>query len=135
MLNVDGLRALTVLGIVCSGALQSRALPLANEDITEVPGIGPAAAKKLADAEDDDEKITNTWQLMGKFLMLKGPDEDGHKVESNEHMQKFWHWMAEKGISSHRSAIVRAIAEKMNGMTPGIYDASDYVDDDDDDDE
>jgi hypothetical protein len=101
-------------------------------DITEVPGIGPAAAKKLADAEDDDEKITNTWQLMGKFLMLKGPDEDGHKVESNEHMQKFWHWMAEKGISSHRSAIVRAIAEKMNGMTPGIYDASDYVDDDDD---
>ena len=36
MLNVDGLRALTVLGIVCSGALQSRALPLTNEDITEL---------------------------------------------------------------------------------------------------
>ena len=64
-----------------------------------------------------------------KFLMLKGPDEDGHKVESNEHMQKFWHWLAEKGISSHRSAIVLAIAEKMNTMMPGIYDPSDYDDD------
>ena len=101
-------------------------------NIEGVPGIGPAAAKKLADADDDDERVTNTWQLIGKFLMLKGPDEDGHKVESNEHMQKFWHWLAEKGISSHRSAIVRAIAEKMNGMMPGIYDASDYVDDDED---
>lgn len=34
-------------------------------DITEVPGIGPAAAKKLADGEGD-ESITNTYQLIGK---------------------------------------------------------------------
>ena len=98
-------------------------------DLNEVPGLGPAAIKKLQDASDDDDKVTNTFQLVGKFLMLKGPDEDGHKVESNEHMQKFWHWLAEKGISSHRSAIVLAIAEKMNTMMPGIYDPSDYDDD------
>ena len=32
---------------------------------TEVPGIGPAAAKKLASGEGD-EAITNTYQLIGK---------------------------------------------------------------------
>ena len=89
-------------------------------DLNEVPGLGPATIKKLQDASDVDEKVTNTFQLVGKFLMLKGPDEDGHKVESNEHMQKFWHWLAEKGISSHRSAIVLAIAEKMNTMMLGL---------------
>lgn len=34
-------------------------------EITEVPGIGPAASKKLAAGEGDD-KITNTYQLIGK---------------------------------------------------------------------
>lgn len=34
-------------------------------DITEVPGIGPAAAKKLAEGEPDDQ-VTNTYQLIGK---------------------------------------------------------------------
>mmetsp|Transcript_7098 Transcript_7098/g.10819 ORF Transcript_7098/g.10819 Transcript_7098/m.10819 type:complete len:151 (+) Transcript_7098:329-781(+) len=100
-------------------------------DLSEVPGIGPAAIKKLADAENDDDKITNTFQLIGKFLMLKGPDEDGNKVETREHMEKFWYFLQEKGISSHRSGIVRCIAEKVNGMMPGIYDASEYADDDD----
>lgn len=38
-------------------------------DITEVPGIGPAAAKKLADGEHD-ECITNTYQLIGKVSCL-----------------------------------------------------------------
>jgi len=34
-------------------------------DITEVPGIGPSAAKKLADGELDDS-VSNTFQLIGK---------------------------------------------------------------------
>ncbi|GMH53566.1 hypothetical protein TrLO_g206 [Triparma laevis f. longispina] len=100
-------------------------------DITEVPGIGPAAAKSLAAGEADD-KITNSFQLVGKFLALKGPDSDGHKVESVEHMEKFWYFLQEKGIKAHRSAIVNAIAEKMNTMMPGIYDADAYGDDEDD---
>lgn len=104
-------------------------------DLSEVPGIGPAAIKKLAEAENDDDKITNTFQLIGRFLMLKGPDVDGNKVETREHMQKFWYFLQETGISSHRSGIVRCIAEKVNGMMPGIYDASQYDEDDDDSDE
>jgi hypothetical protein len=112
-------------------------------DLSEVPGIGPAAIKKLSSGEEED-KITNTFQLIGKFLMLKGPDGDGNgdgedgsdgKVDTVEHMERFWFFLQEKGISSHRSGIVRCIAEKVNGMMPGIYDASQYADDDDDDDD
>jgi hypothetical protein len=98
-------------------------------DVTEVPGIGPAAAKKLACGEGD-EKVTNTYQLIGKFLMLKGPDEDDNKVESMEHCEKFWYWLQDKGISAHRSAIVKAVACKVNGLLPGVYDPDLYDDDD-----
>mmetsp|Transcript_42128 Transcript_42128/g.61793 ORF Transcript_42128/g.61793 Transcript_42128/m.61793 type:complete len:136 (+) Transcript_42128:109-516(+) len=104
-------------------------------ELTEVPGIGPAAAKKLAAGDDESEMVTNTFQLFGKFLSLKGPDDEEEKVESMEHMEKFWYWLQNKGITAHRSAIVKAIAEKMNGMMPGIYDASAYGEDEDDDDE
>lgn len=34
-------------------------------ELTSVPGIGPAGAAKLAMGEGD-EKITNTYQLIGK---------------------------------------------------------------------
>lgn len=67
--------------------------------------------------------------------MLKGPETDEHKVDSIEHCEKFWYWLQEKGISAHRSAIVKAIAMKVNGMLPGVYDPLAYGDDDDDDDE
>jgi hypothetical protein len=41
-------------------------------DLTEVPGIGKAAVTKLgAEGEDGEEAVTNTFQLIGKFLMLK----------------------------------------------------------------
>jgi len=60
--------------------------------------------------------------------MLKGPDSDDHNVSSVEHCEKFWFWLQFVGVSSHRSAIVRAIAEKVNTMMPGIYDASAYDD-------
>jgi hypothetical protein len=39
-------------------------------DLSEVPGIGPKAIELLAEGEGDD-RITNTYQLFGKFLMLK----------------------------------------------------------------
>jgi hypothetical protein len=101
-------------------------------DLEDVPGIGPAAVKRLADG---DEKITNCYQLFGKFLMLRGPDTPEHKVENIEHTEKFWHWLKQKGISSHRSAIVRAIAEKSATFFTGIYDANEWGDDDDEEDE
>lgn len=70
-----------------------------------------------------------------KFLMLKGPDSDDNKVESMEHCEKFWFWLQDKGISAHRSAIVKAIALKVNGLLPGVYDPDLYDDDEDSDDE
>eukprot|EP00934_Nitzschia_sp_Nitz4_P007324 Nitzschia sp. Nitz4//scaffold82_size85912//19769//20413//NITZ4_005131-RA/size85912-snap-gene-0.131-mRNA-1//1//CDS//3329558805//7314//frame0 len=101
-------------------------------DLSEVPGIGPAAIAKLKESEDEAEKITNSYQLFGKFLMLKGPGHDGAtQVEPIEHTEKFWIYLKNRGISSHRSAIVRAIAEKSATFFGGIYDANDYADDDD----
>ncbi|GKZ01343.1 hypothetical protein MPSEU_001085300 [Mayamaea pseudoterrestris] len=93
-------------------------------DLQEVPGIGPAAALKLVNC---DEQITNTWMLFGKYLMLKGPDTvkaDGEKeeVDCAEHNNRFWFWLKATGISAHRSAIVQAIAEKSAQFFPGIYD-------------
>lgn len=35
-------------------------------DLTEVPGIGPKTAEKLADGSEDGESVTNTYQLVGK---------------------------------------------------------------------
>jgi hypothetical protein len=78
-------------------------------DLLEVPGIGPAAVKKLTECPD---RITNTYQLFGKYLMLKGPDVAGHKVDSLEHNEKFWYFLKGSGVTAHRSAIVKAIAEK-----------------------
>ena len=39
-------------------------------ELTDVPGIGPAAGKKLATG-DGDEKVTNTYQLIGKVRFVK----------------------------------------------------------------
>jgi hypothetical protein len=102
-------------------------------DLSEVPGIGPAAIKKLAEADDGPDKITNTFQLFGKFLMLKGPGHgDEIMVEPIEHTQKFWEFLKNRGIASYRSGIVKAIAEKSATFFNGIYDANDYEDDEDD---
>lgn len=102
-----------------------------NPDIKTVPGIGPASAKLLATAEDPADQITNTYQLFGKFLMLRGPGRGGDiQVSSAEHTERFWYWLKNRGISAHRSAIVKAIAEKSSTFFQGIYDANDYADSD-----
>ena len=106
-----------------------------NPDLNSVPGIGPATIRKLAESEEIEDRITNTYQLFGKFLMLKGPghSEDEIEIDSMEHMEKFWHWLKNRGISSHRSAIVKAIAEKSATFFQNIYDVNAYDEDDDED--
>ncbi|CAM9665285.1 unnamed protein product, partial [Choristocarpus tenellus] len=89
-----------------------------NFIFAQVPGIAEGARKRLADGEGDD-CVTNTYQLVGKFLSLRGPDIDGEKVDCVEHCDKFWYWLQSKGINSHRSGIVNAIAEKVNTWIPG----------------
>ena len=58
--------------------------------------------------------------------MLKGPDTAENKVECMEHCEKFWYWLQSKGVAAHRSAIVKAIAQKVNGLMPGVYDPTLY---------
>ncbi|EQC39404.1 hypothetical protein SDRG_03606 [Saprolegnia diclina VS20] len=95
--------------------------------LTEVPGIGPAAAKKLAGGDDVADQVTNTFQLIGKFLQLKrNDDETDEPIDCPTHCDAFWHWLKSKGVSSYRSGIVMAIAEKVNTMVPGVYDACDF---------
>lgn len=84
-------------------------------DLTEVPGIGPAAADKLADDEIESNRITNTYQLFGKYLMLKGPDTDEFQVDIVTHNDKFWFFLKEKGITAHRSAIVK-VSPQVRGV-------------------
>uniref|UniRef100_A0A7S2FFP3 Uncharacterized protein n=1 Tax=Florenciella parvula TaxID=236787 RepID=A0A7S2FFP3_9STRA len=85
-------------------------------DLEVVPGVGPATANKLRDAGVD-----NTHALIGKFLMLKDADVQTH-------MDAFYNWLAEIGISAHRNTIVLSVAEKVDIFMPGTYDASLYAD-------
>jgi hypothetical protein len=96
-------------------------------NICEVPGISPKQAKILALGGDSSDRITNTFQLIGKFLLLKTLDENtGLPITSQEHCNAFWQYLKYKGITSHRTGIVQAVAEKMNISIPGIYDASEF---------
>jgi hypothetical protein len=100
--------------------------------LLEVPGIGPAAVKSLTSDGDDMQSITNTHQLIGQYLMLKGPDTEDHDVTVSELNHKFWFFLKAKGIKSHRSAIVLAISEKVASFFPGFHDANAEEYDDDD---
>jgi len=103
-------------------------------DLNEVPGIGPAAIKALANDRDPLTRITNTHQLIGQYLMLKGPDNGTTTVSVTELNQKFWFYLKAKGIKSHRSAIVLALNEKVGTFFPGLYDANALGDSDENDD-
>jgi hypothetical protein len=101
--------------------------PLTGE-ITEIPGIGPSQAILLARGDVCDQ-ITNSFQLIGKFLLLKKKDENSELnefIESNDHCKLFYNYLKNKGIKSHRNDIVMAIAEKTNTMFPGMYDYTFY---------
>ena len=87
-----------------------------REDVTSIPGIGPAAAKTLAKSDERDSAVLTTYQLFGKFLSLRGPG-----MTTEEHCDAFWQWLALKGINSHRSGIVLAVAEKLDIAFPGLY--------------
>jgi hypothetical protein len=102
--------------------------------LSEVPGIGPAAIKKLAHYDEDrpHECVTNTYQLFGAYLTLKGPDDTPHgPVNSYDHNERFWQWLKQKGVVSHRSAVVKAVAEKCATFFANFYDANAYESDDD----
>lgn len=100
----------------CILCLLTRIFLQIQQEIGSVPGIGPAAAKKLAEGTEDDAPVETTYQLIGKFLSLRGAG-----MTSKEHCDAMWFWLQAKGVASHRAGIVHCIAEKTNLMMPGIY--------------
>ncbi len=93
-------------------------------DLTEVPGISRCAVRQLGSG---DEKITNSFQLIGKFLSLKTNIKKTNKMISViEHCNVFNEWLTSKGIYSHCVGITMAIAEKTNTMIPGMYDPDEF---------
>lgn len=93
-------------------------------NLNEVPGVGPAAIKLFKEDPDPMTRVTNTHQLIGQYLMLKGPDDDDNFVSVSELNQKFWFYLKAKGIKAHRSAIVLAISDKVASFFPGLHDAN-----------
>lgn len=79
--------------------------------------MGPATIKIL-----NDNGVTTTYQLFGKYLQLK---EAG--VGPVEHADRFYFWLLSLGTpSGFRAGIVRAVAEKLNVTYIGLYDNSLY---------
>jgi len=95
-------------------------------NLQEVPGIGEKTEQLLA-AGEGDERVTNTYQLVGKFLQLKGPSTEARGVGVVEHCDKFYFWLQEKGINAGRNNIILALAEKCEVFMPGIYDQELYT--------
>jgi hypothetical protein len=89
-----------------------------SEDLRTVPGVGPNAIEALGTSSAGDSAVTSTYQLVGKFLSLKGKG-----MSQTDHLNAFWFWLKLKNVDSHRSGIVHAIAEKVGIMIPGIYSA------------
>mmetsp|Transcript_10588 Transcript_10588/g.15872 ORF Transcript_10588/g.15872 Transcript_10588/m.15872 type:complete len:127 (+) Transcript_10588:83-463(+) len=87
-----------------------------SEEISSVPGIGPRAKELLAKEVEGDQAITTTYQLIGKFLTLKGQG-----MTPAEHCNAMWHWLKLRGVSSHRAGIVLCLAEKVNLFMPGVW--------------
>lgn len=73
-------------------------------DLTEVPGLGTSSMKALGSGRSCN-KITNTFELIGKYLML------------NANPDKFNAFLKTKGIT-HRRAVVESISEKCRLLLP-----------------
>ena len=90
-----------------------------TDDLSNVPGLGGSG--KIADALRRNG-VTSTFQLIGKFLELRGPD-----MTSVENCNLFAMWLTQKGATgSSRNYIVRSIAEKCSAIMPGIFDVSEF---------
>jgi hypothetical protein len=56
-----------------------------QESIQSVPGVGPAAAAALAKDAAGEPGVKTTYQLIGKFLVLREPG-----MSSQQHCDAFW---------------------------------------------
>ena len=86
-------------------------------DLEEIPGLGRVNKAKM-----NAEGVSTTYQLFGKFLMLK---DEG--VDSVELCNRFWYWLETiETPPGYRGSIVQAVACKLDVTYPGLYDSSRY---------
>ena len=74
------------------------------DDLSRVPGVGPASVAVLAAAE---VPITSCAQLVGQFLLFKGKG-----VEMRETADAFTNWLKLVGVKANTHTITHAVAEK-----------------------
>ena len=91
-----------------------------SSNLTDVPYIGEDEVVMLS-----NKSITNTYQLIGKFLMFTNTDD------GNRGLYRFIYFLQETGIEQYKE-LGKLIAEKANTMIPGVWDSAAYDDDDDD---
>jgi hypothetical protein len=84
-------------------------------DLKDVPGVGPAGIEKFK-----ANGIQNTHQLIGQFLLFKGDD-----LNTQDHLDLFYKWLADIGISAHRAGVVWSVAEKVSTFLPGLVNKDD----------
>lgn len=64
-----------------------------------------------------------SYQLFGKFLELRTKG-----LSQEEHCDQFFKWLHDDAkITSHREAIVEAVASRLSIMMPALYDQSVYT--------
>jgi len=66
--------------------------------LTSVPGIGKKGAEILGMEKDGDSAIENTYQLVGKYLSLRG-----RGMTSKQHKDAFWFYLQARGLDAYRS--------------------------------
>jgi len=87
-----------------------------SSDLTDVPYIGITDADKLS-----EKSITNTYQLIGKFLMFTNTED------VNRGLYKFIYFLKETGINEYKE-LGKLIGEKVNMMIPGVWEDDDEHD-------
>jgi hypothetical protein len=94
--------------------------------LTQIPGVGAATKSKLK-----ADGIKNSYHLLGKYMTFTQLEYDGTgeiAVDTYSLNQRFWLYLQSLGINAHRSAIVKAVSEKVATMLPGFLDANTYND-------
>lgn len=94
-----------------------------NFVLTDVPGIGPGSADKFK--EDDVETV---YQLFAKFLSMKS-----NGLGCREHMDRMYFYLQSINVNSNRNTIIDALARKLQGMFPDLYDSTLWGEDEDED--
>ena len=89
-------------------------------DLTEVPGVGPKTAAKLA--EEEHGSVRNTYQLLGKFLEMREVNDT-----CVTHCTRFMHWLKLKGLTKHKTSVTTCVAEKVSTWIPIMYDPSAFA--------